>query len=76
MPLFFFIATPQNNKTKMGLHREGMHFGNVSTESILILPHDETRNTGAFCPASFKILVYLVYYFMNPRLTVLLISSS
>lgn len=32
----------------MGLYLEGVHFGNISTEPILILPYDETRRTGAF----------------------------
>lgn len=39
--LFFFTATPRTIKTKMGLHLEGVHFGNISTEPILILLYDE-----------------------------------
>lgn len=38
---FFFYRHSQNNKTKMGLHLEGVHFGTISPEPILILPYDE-----------------------------------
>lgn len=39
--LFFFYSHPQNNKNQDGLHLEGVHFGNISTEPILILLYDE-----------------------------------